>query len=229
MPKFDKRALERLEELIDFGHTLANHPVWGEVSGWYISDAAELSQWITSSLNFISRVIGGETQHYRMFDEQAPEALQGNLEAAQRCLGVLKAVKADITSSFLFERELLISADVFDDFLEQAEHLLESKYKDAAAVLIGSVLESTLRKMCKKHGVDVTDKTGAIITDTATIAPLNDALYKGKVYSKLLHKQIIVWADIRNNAAHGHYEKYTQSNVEDMDKWIRSFVTEHLA
>jgi len=138
------------------------------------------------------------------------------------------AVKEDIESGFLFERELLISADVFDDFLEQAEHLLENKYKDAAAVLIGSVLESSLRKMCKKHGVEVKDNTGAVTTDTATIAPLNDELYKAEVYSKFVYKEIIAWADLRNNVAHGHYDKYKQTDVEGMDQWVRSFVTEHL-
>lgn len=230
MGKSDERILERLDQLIDLGNqTLATKRCSGGT--WYIRDHRLLGQWLTSSLNFLSRVIGSDSNHYREFEEQARLAKDFRTvhPGTERCQGILLAAKEDILSGFLLSRELLITADVFDDFLEQAEHLLENKYKDAAAVLIGSVLESTLRKMCKKHGVDVTDKTGAIITDTATIAPLNDALYKGKVYSKLVHKQIIVWADVRNNAAHGHYDRYTQSDVEDMDKWVRSFVTEQLA
>jgi len=226
MRKFDERVTDNLEQLIKQGEELlaTKQSRYPETL-----DHRLLSQWITSSLNFISRALGKNTEHYRRLDAEKDYALQGWTNPIERCLGVLMAVRADIESGFLFERELLISADVFDDFLEQAQHLLENKYKDAAAVLIGSVLESSLRKMCIKNGVDVTDKTGATITDTATIAPLNDALYKGKVYSKLVHKKIIVWADVRNNAAHGHYDQYTQSNVEDMAKGVRSFVTEHLA
>lgn len=228
MRKFDEKVTLALEQLIKQGEDLLATKQLGQV-GWWIENDRLLSQWVTRCLNFLSRVLGNDTEHYRRFDEQKEKAILGYVDATERCLGVLIAAKEDIDSGFLFERELLISADVFDDFLEQAEHLLENKYKDAAAVLIGSVLESSLRKMCRKHGVDVTDKTGAIIIDTATIAPLNDELYKAQVYSKLVYKQIIAWADLRNNAAHGHYDQYTQSDVEDMDKWVRSLVTEHLA
>ena len=230
MRKSDERILERLDQLIDLGNqTLATKIRSGGM--WYIRDHRLLGQWLTSSLNFLSRVIGSDSDYYREFEAQARRAKDSRTvhPATERCQGILLAAKEDIIGGFLFDRELLISADIFDDFLEQAEHLLENKYKDAAAVLIGSILESSLRKMCERHGVDVTDKTGAVITDTATIAPLNDALYKCEVYSKLVHKQIIVWADVRNNAAHGHYDRYTQPDVEDMDKWVRSFVTEHLA
>lgn len=232
MHKSDERILERLEELIELGNQVLETKKYLEHrKKFYISDHQLLSQWLASSLNFLSRIIGSDTDYYHKFRWQTElaEQWQDSYNATKRCQGILLAAKEDIISGFLLDRELLISADIFDDFLEQAEHLLENKYKDAAAVLIGSVLESSLRKMCKKHGVDVKDKGGAIITDTATIAPLNDALYKGKVYSKLVHKQIIVWADVRNNAAHGHYGQYTQSDVEDMAKGVRSFVTEYLA
>lgn len=225
--KFDEKVTLRLEELIKQGEDLLATKQLAEL-GWSIKNNRLLLQWVTSCLNFLSRVLGNDSEHYRRFDKEEETALVGYAHGTERCQGVLIAAKQDIESSFLFERELLISADVFDDFLEQAEHLVENRYKDAAAVLIGSVLESSLRKMCRKHGVDVTDKTGAIITDSATIAPLNDELYKAQVYSKLVYKQIIAWADLRNNAAHGHYDQYTQSDVEDMDKWVRSFMTEHL-
>ena len=229
MRKFDEKVILRLEQLIKQGESLLASKQRSGIGGWWIENDRLLSQWVTGCLNLLSRVLGKDTEHYRRFDTEKEEAIVGDAGHTERYLGVLMAAKEDIDSGFLFERELLISADVFDDFLEQAEHLLENKYKDAAAVLIGSVLESSLRKMCRKHGFDITDNTGAVITDTATIAPLNDALYRGEVYSKLVHKQITAWADLRNNAAHGHYDQYTKSDVEDMDKWVRSFVIEHLA
>jgi len=229
MRKFDGKVTLRLEELIEQGERLLDGKQPSGFGGWWIEDKRFLSQWVTSCLNFLSRVLGKDTEYYRRFDKEKEDAIVGDASPAERCLGVLVAAKQDIESGFLFERELLISAGVFDDFLEQAEHLLNNKYKDAAAVLIGSVLESTLRKMCVKHGIDVTDKTGAIITNTATIAPLNETLYKAEVYSKLVYKEIIARADLRNSAAHGHYDAYTQTDVEDMGKWVRSFVAEQLA
>jgi hypothetical protein len=37
-----------------------------------------------------------------------------------------------------------------------------------------------------------------------------------------------VLADIRNNAAHGHPEKFNANDVADMIKDIERFVSEHL-
>ena len=114
---------------------------------------------------------------------------------------------------------MLITADTFDDILAQSEYLLEGGYKDAAAVLIGAVLESTLRKLCDKNGLIYADKT--------TINPLNDLL-KDKTYNALVYKQIIAWADLRNNAAHGHFDKYDKKQVQHMFEWAKDFIGNQL-
>lgn len=48
----------------------------------------------------------------------------------------------------------IIAAEIFSDFLEMAEHLLEQGYKDPAAVMIGSVVEENLRKFCVANKID---------------------------------------------------------------------------
>ena len=57
----------------------------------------------------------------------------------------------------------LAHAEVFADFLEMAQHLLDVGYKDAAAVIAGSALEAHLRQLAVKTGVDTTfqDDKGA--------------------------------------------------------------------
>lgn len=213
--RFETKVLDRLDRLLKMGEAILGnqHRVDGAAGRWVHGE--QTIQWRTSCLNFLSRVLGEDSQHYRYFP---PEGYR--VEDAQKMLGVLRAAKDDIESGFLFDRDLLISADAFDDILEQAEHLLENKYKDAAAVLIGAALESTLRKMCAQSGIG--------LTGYETIEPLNVKLAGQKVYNKLVKKQITVWADLRNNAAHGHFDNYNQSNVEDMDKWVRSFMEQHL-
>jgi hypothetical protein len=47
-----------------------------------------------------------------------------------------------------------VAAEVFTDFIEMAEHLLEQGYKDPAAVVAGSVLEEHLRQLCHKNAID---------------------------------------------------------------------------
>lgn len=116
---------------------------------------------------------------------------------------------------------MLITADAFSDILEQADYLLSEGYKDAATVLIGAVLESTLRKLC--------DNNNLVYSKTATISPLNDLLLKNKVYNLVIHKQIIVWAQVRNDAAHGHFDKYTKNQVQDTLKWVKDFIGRELS
>ena len=134
-------------------------------------------------------------------------------------VAILKALKSDIESGNFFDQDFLITADAFGDILEQAEHLLDENYKDAAAVMIGAVLESTLRKLCEKKQI--------LFSPKDTINPLNNLL-KDKAYNRIIHKQIIAWADLRNKAAHGNFEKYNTLQVIDMLKWVKEFVASNL-
>ena len=103
--------------------------------------------------------------------------------------------------------------------MEQAKHLLSENYKDAAAVMVGAVLESTLRKLCEKHQIRFSPKD--------TINPLNNLL-KDKAYNRIIHKQIITWADLRNKAAHGEFDEYNIIQVSDMMKWVEEFISSNL-
>lgn len=67
-------------------------------------------------------------------------------------LAVATALRDDYAAGFLTTVERLIHADVFGDFLEMASELHRAKYKDAAAVIAGSVLEEHLRKLAAVHG-----------------------------------------------------------------------------
>jgi hypothetical protein len=63
------------------------------------------------------------------------------------------AAQEDYEKGALFEVKSVIEAELFDDFLEQAEHLLQSGYFQPAAVIAGCVLEDGLRKLCEKHQI----------------------------------------------------------------------------
>lgn len=107
-----------------------------------------------------------------------------------------------------------------DDFLSQAEYLADEGFIQAAASLSGAVLEDTLRKLCDLHGIAYLEKT--------KIDSLNSELAKAGVYDKLVQKEITAKADIRNNADHGHFDKFKDYNVVDMIKWTRRFCGEYL-
>ena len=76
----------------------------------------------------------------------------------------------------------MIEAEVFDDFLEQAEHLLSQGYFTASTVIAGSVLEDNLRKFCVKNGISLSAKP--------KLDTMNADLAKAGVYNLLKQKQI---------------------------------------
>lgn len=139
-------------------------------------------------------------------------------------LGILNSVKHELDNGLVADFTKLVAASVFADFLEMAEYLLREGYKDAAAVLIGGVLEDTLRKLAEANRIDITKSNGAPLT----IDPLNVALAKADVYGKLVQKQITSWANLRNDAAHGDYSKYTTDQVQMMLLFVQGFASEHM-
>lgn len=77
-----------------------------------------------------------------------------------------------------------------------------------------------LRKLCDKHGIAIPHST--------KIDSLNATLAREGVYNKLVQKRITALADIRNNADHGHFDKFGKTDVEDMVKWVRNFSADYL-
>jgi len=219
--RFDDRAKQRVDELIDLGEqvkaSLRRTPAGS------VPNPGLFSQWTTSSLNFLSVALGEDSAHYQTF-ARVEQSKQSWVSKVDPYLGVLRAAKDDIESGWVGRRDLLVTANAFGGFLEQAEYLLEERYKDAAAVLAGGVLESTLRTMCERHGVEIGPRE--------KIGTLNDKLakkLKPPAYSSMQHKQIITWAELRDNAAHAHYDRYSEQDVADMLKWLRAFAARHLA
>jgi len=50
-------------------------------------------------------------------------------------------------------------------------------------------------------------------------------LYKKEIYTKLDNKQVTTWLDLRNQAAHGHYNEYNKEQVVMMLNGVREFIT----
>ena len=138
-----------------------------------------------------------------------------------KALGILKASKDDYENGLLFNVRTLIAAEVFDDFLEQADYLLESGYYQPSAVIAGSVLEDGLRKLCAKSGIPLPDRPKM---DT-----MNAELAKKGIFSSLQQKQVLALADIRNKAAHGKWDEFTKQDAENMIKLIREFMTKYFS
>jgi len=219
--KVDQKIQARLEDLIQMGQRVlaARHDPGQYVIADDRVDSQLAYQWATSVQNLLLRVFGQDSQHYENFTEQVRQSL--TYSPTYRAQGILKAAKDDYGNNQLFELRLIIEAEVFEDFLEQAEHLLSSGYYQPAAVVAGCVLEDGLRKLCEKHGITVPSKP--------KMDSMNADLAKAGVISKLVQKRITTLADIRNKAAHGQWSEFSSDDVKEMTAAVRRFMEEHFA
>jgi len=152
-----------------------------------------------------------------------------NRYSLPEAIATLKALRIDYEQGHLAKVHELIHSDLFSDFLEQAEYLLEETWKDPAAVIAGGVLEEHLRKLCQKNTIDiiVLDKKGKEKPEKAS--RMNDDLKGEDVYEKLDHSEVDSWLKLRNHAAHGEYDEYDDKQVKTMIEGIRNFITRHPA
>jgi hypothetical protein len=177
----------------------------------------------TRCFSAIQRASGTDSIYYKKAVEIG-ETKNNVYDHVAGQIGVVKSLLSDIRSGFLKSLEEIIHGDLFADFLEMADHLTDSGYKDAAAVIAGSTLESHLRQLCTKFGLATTSSGKPIKADT-----LNADLVKASAYAKLDQKNVTAWLDLRNNAAHGHYTLYDAKQVALMIAGIRDFITRHPA
>jgi hypothetical protein len=174
----------------------------------------------SASLSFFRATFGADHPFYTELDK-----LQSNdFGNAKGCREILVAAREEMAGGWNATVRGQITAEVFSDFLEMARHLLDEKFKDASAVMIGSVLEEHLRQLCVTRGVDVqfTNARGDILAKKADT--MNSDLMKAGVYSGLDQKNITAWLDLRNKAAHGHYDQYTQQQVQLMYQSVADFM-----
>ena len=144
---------------------------------------------------------------------------------ATQLYGILLGLSEDVSSGYTKNLIELIHGELFLDFLEMARHLLDEGYKDAAAVIAGSSLESHLRQLCVKNGINYLDSNSKPMKADR----INSELTKNSIYNLTDQKNVTAWLDLRNKAAHGDYNKYQAGQVSLMIDGIRDFVNRNPA
>src|SRR5262245_17733188 len=201
----------------------------------HYSDLSDLGPDRLSELNTLMadaiRRFSPPDSQYRL---QSAAILQeyGNAGLFRACLQltvVLTSLKTVYEHGLLESMDELVHADLFGDFLEMARYLLDSGYKDPAAMLAGAVLEEHLRKLCLKNGIPITTVDARGDAKQKVINSLNTDLYRKPVYPKPEMQQVTAWAGIRNSADHALFHEYTKEQVDGMVQGILGFITRYPA
>ena len=174
----------------------------------------------SASLSFLSMTFGKDHIHYVEFNSKAD---QPKLHCAEIGHGILSVAREELAGGWLTTTRGLVSAEIFSNFLEMAQYLLDEECEDPATVMAGSVLEEHLGQLCQKHGISTeTTKQGRSHPKKADV--LNLDLAKKEVYSRLDQKNVTAWLDFWNKAAHGKYEGYTKEQVSLMLQSLSDFM-----
>lgn len=191
----------------------------GEYGSHFNVSSEVFDEWRLKAKSLISRACGEESEHLKAFSNaEKLQTFDSNYDMFKRLKPVFAAARSDFQGGHLASIRSLVQAELFDSELEQAQELLNQGYIGPAAVVAGVVLETTLRDLCDQQSIP-----------HGKLDQMNAALAKKGLYTKLQQKRITAIADIRNNAAHGKWSEFSESDVADMIKDVQRFLAEHLS
>ena len=215
--KLSDRFDQLLSELPAIESTIQRRQ--GDYCEYTVMDDEMALTWKVKAKNLLVATCGEDSQHYREFTKaEKLNSYESKSDLFKRMKAVFIAAMDDYKGGYLTSIKNLVQADVFESELEQARELLSSGYKLAAAVITGVVLETALRDLCKRQSISA-----------GKLDRMNSDLAKAGIYNKLQQKRITALADIRNSAAHGKPEEFTESDVENMIREVEQFLAIQLA
>lgn len=185
---------------------------------WFAGTDVERRAMRTRSIAAIERLApAGSTYVHQARALDAKDGADGRMVVL--LAGIIRGLRDDYAAGYMKTVEELVRAALIADLVGMAEELLSKGYKDAAAVITGSVLEEHLRRLATKHDVPVVTKGRSVRADK-----LNADLMKAGGYSAITQKSVLALLALRNSAAHGHYDEYDEAQVAAMIRDVLALV-----
>lgn len=216
-----ERLIAHTQDLISKGDALPARPSGQQYTiGPTRLEARPFAEWYAQALAYLrSSLPAGHTfieQFVAVASPKKPnDPVIDNREAG---VGVLSGFLADVRDGYLRELRALVAAEVFTDFLEMAEHLVEEGYAHAGASVAGAVLEDAMRRGLGTRGVKA----------TGSLESMNQVAADQGIYSRITAQQVKVWIGVRNSAAHGNWDAIEANQVQAMVRDLPSFLAQHL-
>lgn len=210
--------VERVERLIKKGEgvlsTRRSPPP--NVIGPDRVDRERFAEWQAQTMHLLTGLLGDQAAYVRQFaGVRGPSA--GDVSLG---IGVLRAVREDAEYGHLVDIRSLVAGEVFGDFLEMANHLLEQGYHVPAASLAGAVLEDGLQRVAAARNVEVKPLDGA--------GAIASKLVQAGDHSALEQRQLALAIEVRNNADHGRFELLDSDGVREMLRLVERYLAAHL-
>lgn len=189
-----------------------------------IQDSDKLIKWFTNVENIISVMFHKSNFQYQTFLTLKNKKTYYSSVVMEIC-GLLDGIKNDIDSGFLYKHELILSAQLFENVLDQSKELLKKDYLRASIVLLRVVVEGCLRKLCENNEIEILKENKR---SYKSANDLNIELKKTGIYDEARSKEIQSWLDFGNKAAHPNEIDTEKERIENIIKNIELFTDELL-
>ena len=179
------------------------------------SNRAKLRDWKDNCLELIKSSMGMDSEVFRAFPIDLSDLAQGAFHTAMdHYLSILRVFKEMMEKGSNVENEGRVPTQFI---VEGAKQLLESGYKDAAAIYCRAAFEASLRSLCETKGIE-SDEGDSI-----------NKMAQRLLEAAFLHfdelKAIEMWANYSNAAAHGQFDQYKEEQINRMICWLDEFVS----
>ncbi len=212
----EQRTLERVQNLIAKGQAIVNSqgfmtfmpssPLWVDASGWRAQTAT-----------FLIDICGNNRIYYTAFLQQTRNISE--VDSVEAGIVTLEAVKEDMENGYMQTYRQQLSAEFVGDLIEQAEHLHENGFHQAATSIAGAALESGLREVATSNGITLRGRED--------LNALSDKLKNSSVISELERKQMSFLIGVRNAADHAGFDDVSSEDVTRMIRDTRDFLAKH--
>jgi hypothetical protein len=170
--------------------------------------------WRTSCLTLLRSTFGTSSPHYdsfinlKFFDYYNSTLLY---------LGILQGAKEDLCKGYFYNKDLMLSVNIFSSFLARSHAYWENGEEQRALGILESVLNETLRKLTESHGLPV--------PQPAKADGMADSLSKANMISRETHERLIDLCAIVSGSS-GEMER--PFDFETWNAWIQKFIYDHL-
>lgn len=214
----DERTLEQIARLISKAEAaIATYRHVTGTIGYPNLDSLASAEWRTQTMAFLTRTLGENDDYSREFREKTERYNYKN--TVETGIGILRALQDDIEQGYLQTYRQQLSAEFVGDLIEQAEHLHENGFHQAAASIAGAALESGLREIAGSNGITIKGRED--------LNSLSDKLVGGKVFNNLERDQLKGPIRVRNAADHAEFDWVTATDVGNMIRDVRDLLAKH--
>lgn len=228
--KDEAYLLKRFEQVAELGRQVSSSARSGAFGYRYV-DTTLFAKWRSESITLLGGVMPKSAicaEQLKLFVLQQPIDDAATFE---QLWGIFNGAYDDFKAGMFDNLKLEIESSVSCDFLGQANALLnDGEQVDysylPAAVLIGAVLEKTLRSLCENANpkIETVNENGRAKKMSAMI----EYLKKAGIINEIRKRQLETWNAIRNSAAHGKFDEFTKEQVAVMLQGVQDFMAQQM-